>query len=174
MLLFSKLCTNLEDLAVIMRMKNVIIKLIVPLTIVLFATITKWWYALPAEAPDTLLVGFPFPFVCEGWHTSMSLQIFVIEFIADLLTYFIFLFVVFFCIDRFLIKINPNKIVTRVIWIFAGLIMIGASLIASNSDNLFYIKRPFDIEVMGTGYKFFWLQTERPNYSKYHSEDKKE
>jgi hypothetical protein len=79
-----------------------------------------------------------------------------------------------FCIDRFLTKINTNKIVTIVLWTLTGLVVSGATLIASNSDNLFYANRPFDIQIMETGYKFVWQQTERPDYYKYHPEDKKE
>lgn len=155
-------------------MKELTYNLIFPLTVISFATITKWWYALPVDAPDTLFVGFPLPFVCEGWHTSMCLQIFLLEFFADLLTYFLFWFIVIFCLDRFWKKINTNKIVTIVLWTLTGLIVSGATLIASNSDNLFYVKRPFDFDLMEKGYKFVWQHTERPDYYKYHPEAKKE
>jgi hypothetical protein len=155
-------------------MKQLIFKLMIPLTVISFATITKWWYALPVDAPDTLFSGFPFPFVCDGWHTSLSLQIFIAELFADLLTYFLFWFLLIYSINRLLIKININKIVTIVLWTMTGLVMIGATLIASDQNNLFYLKRPFDIEIMEVGYKFIWQQTERPDYYKYHPEDKKE
>jgi hypothetical protein len=102
----------------------------------------------------------------------MSLQIFVTEFFADLLTYFLFWCILIFCIDRFWTKININKIVTIVLWTLTGLVVSGATLIASNSNNLFYVKRPFDIDIMETGYKFVWQQTVRPDYYKYHPEDK--
>ncbi len=104
----------------------------------------------------------------------MSLQIFATEFIIDFLTYFLFLFALVFCINRFLTKINPHNILTIVVWILAGLVISGASVITSNSDNIFYVKRPFDIEVVETSYKFIWQQTERPDYYKFHPEDKKE
>lgn len=155
-------------------MKQLTIKLIIPLTVISFSTITKWWYALPVDAPDTMFSGFPFPFVCDGSHTSLSLQIFVTELTIDFLTYFLFWFVVVFCINRFLTKINPHKILTIVLWTLTGLVISGAGLIASNSDNLFFVKRSFDIDIMETGYKFVWQQTERPDYYKYHPEDKHE
>ena len=129
---------------------------------------------LPVDAPDTLFAGFPFPFVCDGWHTSMSLQIFVTEFFADLLTYFLFWFLVIFCINRFWRKINTNKIVTIVLWTLTGLVISAATLITSNPNNLFYVKRPFDIAILETGYKFGWQQTQRPDYNKYHPKDQKE
>lgn len=154
-------------------MKGLTLKLILPLTIISFATVTKWWYALPVDAPDTLFAGFPFPYVCEGWHTSMSLQIFVTEFIFDFLTYFSFWFLLVFCIDRFLIKIITQKILTIVLWALSGLIISGTILIASDSNHIYYVKRPFDISIMETGYKFVWQQTTRPDYYKNHPEQKK-
>jgi membrane-associated phospholipid phosphatase len=155
-------------------MKQLTIKVILPLTIISFATITKWWYTLPVDAPDTMFSGFPLPFVCDGWHTSGSLQIFLAELTIDLLTYFLFWFILIFSINRFLIKINPHKILTIGLWVLAGLVISGAGLIASNSDNLYYIKRKFDFEIMETGYKFVWQQPNRPDYFKYHPKDKKE
>jgi hypothetical protein len=145
-------------------MKQLTFKLILPLTVISLAIFTKWWYVLPVDAPDTMLSGFPFPFVGAGWHTSMSLQIFVTEFIADLLTYFLFWFIVVFSVNRFWKKIYMNKVVTIVLWVSAGIVISGASFIASNPDNLFYVKRPFDVEVMESGYKFMWQRTERPDY----------
>jgi hypothetical protein len=152
-------------------MKQLTFNLVLPLTVISFATITKWWYALPVDAPDTLFAGFPFPFVCDGWHTSMALQIFVTEFIADFLIYFLFWFIVILCIDRLWTRIKMNKIVTIALWTLAGFVLGGATLIASNPDNLFYVKRPFDMDVMETGYKFMWQHTERPDYYKYHPTD---
>jgi hypothetical protein len=64
--------------------KNLTWKLMLPLTLMSFATFTKWWYVLPVAARDTMMTGFPLPFVCEGWHTSMSLQIFMAEFLINL------------------------------------------------------------------------------------------
>ncbi len=152
-------------------MKKLTLQLVLPLTVLSFATVTKWWYALPVDAPDTLLAGFPFPFVAEGWHTSMSLQFFILELCADFLTYFIFWFGVLYAINRFWRSIHPNKMVTVVVWIMAILIIGGAGFIASNPNHLFYVKRPFDMEVLETGYKFVWQPTERPDYSQYHRED---
>lgn len=153
-------------------MKQLTWKLILPLTIISFGTITKWWYTLPVDAPDTLYSGFPFPFVGDGWHTSMSLQIFVIELIADILIYFLIWFAIVFCINKYLTKIKTYKIVTIGLWTISGIIIIGASYIASFPENIFHFKRPYDMEIMETGYKFLWQHTERPDYYKYHPEKK--
>ncbi len=155
-------------------MKQLTIKLIIPLTIISFAIITKWWYALPVDAPDTMFSGFPFPFVCQGWHTSLSLQIFMTELIIDLLTYFTFWFILVFCSNRFLTKINSHKIVTIVLWTLTGIVISFSGLSLINPDNLFFLKRPFAIEIMDTGYTFIWQDTIHPDYYKYHPKDKKE
>jgi len=155
-------------------MKSLTFKIIIPLTIISFATLTKWWYALPVDSPDTMFTGFPFPFVCEGWHTSMSLQIFVTEFIADLLTYFLSWFILAFYINRFVVKLKIYKAVTIVLWTLSGLIIAFATLLAANKNNLFYIKRPFKMEIMETGMQFGWQHIERPEFYKYHPEARRQ
>jgi membrane-associated phospholipid phosphatase len=155
-------------------MKTLVFRIVFPLTIISFATLTKWWYTLPVDAPDTMFTGFPFPFACEGWHTSMSLQIFVIEFVADLLTYFLFWFIIIFCINRFVAKLKTHKAMTIVLWSLSGLIIAFATLLAANNDNIFYIKRPFKMDVMETGLQLGWQHIERPDFYKYHPETKRQ
>ena len=135
-------------------MKQLIFKIVIPLTIISFAIFTQWRYASVVDAPDTMFYGFPLPFTCLGWHTSLSLQIFIIEFVIDLLTYFLFWFIVIFCINRFLCKIRTHKIITISLWILCTLAIINGMIFCGN--NIYYIKRPFDIEIIKTGYKFFW------------------
>jgi hypothetical protein len=141
-------------------MKQLTLKLILPLSVISFATLTKWWYALPVDAPGTFFTGFPFPFVCDGWHTSMSLQIFVTEFFVDFLAYLLIWILVIFCINRFWRKINPTKWLTIFLWSIAGLIICGASFIAANPDHKVYLKRPFDMEVKESGFRFIWEEME--------------
>jgi hypothetical protein len=149
-------------------MKQLIWKLILPLTVISFGTITKWWYTLPVDAPDTLYSGFPFPFAGAGWHSSMSLQIFVLELIVDFLIYFLLWFAIVFSINKYLTKIKTYKIVTIGLWTISVIIILGASYIASFPEHIFYFKRPYEMEIMETGYKFIWQKTERPDYYKYH------
>jgi hypothetical protein len=154
------------------EMKSLIFRIILPLTVISFATFTKWWYALPVDAPDTMFTGFPFPFVGNGWHTSLSMQIFVIEFLVDLFTYFLFWLTLIFCINRFVIKLTTFRIVTIGLWAFSGLIIAFVTFLAINKDNLFYIKRPFSMEVIETGFQFGWQHIQRPDYYEYHPKAK--
>jgi hypothetical protein len=149
-------------------------KLILPLTVISFATITKWWYAFPIDAPDTMYSGFPLPFIGDGWHTSMSLQIFILELFVDFLTYFLFWFLLVFCINKYLAQIKTYKVVTTVLWAISGIIILGTSYTASFPEHIFFLKRPYDMEIMETGYKCVWQETKRPDYYKYHAKDTKE
>lgn len=149
-------------------MKNLVWRLVVPLTIISFAAFTKWWYALPVDAPDTIFFGFPFPFVCSGWHTSFSLRIFLFEFLIDLLLYFTFWLVLVFCVNRYIMPVKTSHFATILLSTLSTLIFVHTILMASNKDHLFYLKRGFDMEVMETGFKFRWQSQPRPNYYQYH------
>ncbi len=148
-------------------MKHLIWKLVLPLTIISFAVFTKWWYVLPVDPPATMMSGFPLPFVCPGWHTSLSLQIFVGELIINFGVYFLFWFLLVYGIDRFVMRIQLPKLVTIALLSIAGLVLVGTTLIASLHEKLFYAKRPFEMHVMTTGYKFIWQDLERPDFQQY-------
>ena len=119
-------------------------------------------YALPVDAPDIIMVGFPLTYAGDGWHTSMSLQIFFLELFVDLLVYFLFWFAVIWLTNRFIVKIRINKIVTIILLTITGLISFALLRIGADSTNLYYLKRPYDIEVLDSGYKFFWDGNPRP------------
>jgi hypothetical protein len=144
------------------KMRQLTWKIVIPLTLISFVVFTKWWYVLPIDAPDTMMVGFPLPYACDGWHTSMSLQIFFSELMIDSLTYFLFWFIIIFSINRFIARIIVRKIVSIFLLSIAGLFICGLALIAFNPTNVFYLKRPFDAEMLVTGYKFVWDGQTRP------------
>jgi hypothetical protein len=148
-------------------------KLILPLTVISFMTFTKWWHV---EIDDTIeiLRGFPFPFVCPGWHTSLSLQIFVLEFIADFLIYFLFWFLLMLVITRISKPIRVPKFVTLVLFVISGLFTVVLVLFAVNPDNIYTTTRNFDIKIMETGYRFIWQKPTRPDYTKFHRDIKNE
>jgi hypothetical protein len=150
-----------------MTLKQKIWRLIFPLTVILFGTITKWWYVLPADAPDTMMIGFPLAFIGDGWHTSMSLQIFILEFLVDFLFYFSVCFLLVFLIDRYLTKIRISKWLTGLLWTFSTIIFSVAVFIASFPDHIFEIKRDWNRQVMVTGFKFTWTHQDRPDFTKY-------
>ncbi len=148
-------------------MKQLSWKLVLPLTVISFALFTKWWYVLPVDAPDTMMAGFPLVCLSDGWHTSMSLQIFVFEFIVDLLVYFLFWFELIFLIDRYLFKLKVPNLLTIPLQALTGLIIISSMIVASMPEHIYKVKRDFDMEVMVTGYKFIWQHQERPDFAQY-------
>ncbi|WP_294821929.1 hypothetical protein [uncultured Flavobacterium sp.] len=101
-------------------MKHLILKLILPLTLFSFVLITKWAYVLPEDAPADMLFGFPLPYRCSGWHTSLSTQFFIAEMVFDLLVYFVFwLFLISF-INR-LVSLKPGRAIVVATWLIAVL-----------------------------------------------------
>ena len=116
-------------------MKRLLWKLILPLTVISMMVFTKWWYALVVDGPDEIFTGFPFAFVCSGWYTSLSLQIFVLEFVANLLTYFLIISLLVYAIDRLIIKINVPRFVSISLIVLSSLIVILSGWVALNSDN---------------------------------------
>lgn len=155
-------------------MKQLTWKLVLPLTIISFVIFTKWWYVDVVDGSDEILTGFPVPYMCPGWHTSLSLQIFVSGFIIDLLTHLTFWFFLTFIVHRLIIKIRLNKILMITLLSISGLFAIGIILIGSNSDNIYTFKREFEIKKLESGYKFIWENQSRPDYYKYHPETTKD
>ena len=139
-----------------------ILRLALPLTVISFGTITQWWYALPFDAPETMLKGFPLAYTCSGWHTSLSIQLFLFEFVVDFSFYFLFWFLLLFSFDRFLLKIRTNKSIAVVLWTIASLFISLGAFIAVDKNNIFYLKRSFKMEVLATGIDFIWQTTVRP------------
>ena len=149
-------------------MKWPIIKLALPLTVISFLSITKWWHAVIVDAPDVMLYGFPFIYTCPGLHTSLSSQFFMLEFIADFTFYFICWVIILYLINKFIFQIKPSKWIYMIPYVIALLFLIPAILIASMPENVFSIKRDFDIELLDSGVDVIWHKKQKPDYSGKH------
>ena len=149
-----------------MTIQQLTLRLILPLSIVSFGTVTKWWYVLPTDAPDSMMMGFPLAFVSDGWHTSMSLQIFILELVFDFLFYFLIWFLLVILIDRYLVQIKIAKILTGILWILSTIIFVFAVWIASFPEQIFEMKRDWNMQVLATGYKLTWKHQDRPDFNK--------
>ncbi|TXG34543.1 hypothetical protein [Seonamhaeicola maritimus] len=147
-------------------MKKLIWKVVLPLTIISFFLFNKWWYAEVNDAPNTILLGFPLIFLSEGWHTSMSLQIFVLELFIDFSVYFFFWFIVIFGINRFIVKIKPSKIVTVVLVLISLVILLLAIYLGTFPEHVYKIKRDFEIEVKNSGTSFMYSSPNRQTLEK--------
>lgn len=143
-------------------MKRLVLSLIIPLTIISLFVFTKWWYVLPVDAPDTMMMGFPLPYISDGWHTSMSLQIFIAEFFIDLIIHFSLWFLIIFFIHQYIVRINIPKFLAIALWIITTVTLSLAIFIAAMPDQIIKFKRDWDMQVIDTGYKFIWQQQKRP------------
>lgn len=86
----------------------------------------------------------------------MSLQIFVIELIIDIITYFTFWFLIILAISRINRALVVPKFVTIILLSTAGLFAIVLMLFAVIPDNIYTVTRKFDIDIKETGYRFVW------------------
>lgn len=136
-------------------MKQLTWRLVLPLTIISFTMFTKWWNVEVDEYKETLK-GFPLPYVCPGWHTSLSLQIFVFEFVVDIIVYFLFWFLTIMAIVKFVRPFRVPKPVVIILFVLSGLSAIAMIALAANPDNIITTTRPFEIKILKTGYRFMW------------------
>ena len=156
-------------------MKSLILKIVLPLTIIFFSVFTKWWYVLPEDGPHTMMSGFPMIWISEGWHTSMSYQFFLMEFSINLLTYFLSTLVITWLINKHVVTIVVPKYVSALLLSLAGFTCAIAIWIGSMPIHIYKAHRDVDIEVLKTGYKFLWQHPETPNPENYKpkTEDKR-
>jgi len=143
-------------------MKQPNLKLALAISLISMFLLTKWWFALPVDGPDKLYWGFPFAFMGVGFHTSMSYQFFIIEFIANFAAYFSFWIIVSLSINKWVPNFRIPSIVSKVIWTMALLLCFGFGGLISISNPIFHFKRPYDWEILQTGYMFIWENTSRP------------
>lgn len=140
-------------------MKQLTIRWILSLTIISMFLITKWWFALPVDGPNKLYWGFPFAFLGEGFHTSMSFQFFTLEFVVDFLFYFVAWGFLFYLSTKITQAITLSKQILRIVWSLALLLVIGFVILLSTSNPIFHLKRDYDWKLLQTGYKFLWQET---------------
>ena len=140
--------------------------ILIPVTIISFSVFTKWWFTVPVDAPDTMYWGFPFAFVGEGWHTSMSVQFFVMELIADLIFYFLFWYMGYRLFRKKLHNIR-NKILQSITWTLAAIITIVAILIVIISNPVIHVKRTYEWQLISSGHQFIWQAKPRPELNQY-------
>jgi hypothetical protein len=129
--------------------------------------ITKWWYTLPVDGPDKLYWGFPFAFMGEGFHTSMSLQFFALEFLADFMVYFSITLLLVLAFTKWFSTFQISKIFTKTVWLLNLVLLIGFGFIVTTSNPIFKIKRNYDWRVMATGHVFIFQSTPRPDITQY-------
>jgi len=132
-------------------MKKVISVFVLPLTLISFIGITKWWYIRVEDGPEVIAKGFPLIYSCPGFHTSLSTQFFVCEFILDLVCYFLAWLVVLFAFRKSAGRLTERRIVPIVLWLLTLLVYVWPLLTLLNPDNVFYLNRDFKVETRDYG-----------------------
>ncbi|CAL2106059.1 conserved membrane hypothetical protein [Tenacibaculum sp. 190524A02b] len=145
-------------------MKKIIFRQTLPLTLISFGIITKWWFGIAIDAKDVFFYGFPLIYKCEGFHTSLSTQYFLTEMTINFLTYFAFWLIVTLIISR-LWKINIPKLICKIFWVGFGVFFLGFIYLSNDLDDRYKIKRDFDIKIFDSGITMFGIHsTDREKY----------
>jgi hypothetical protein len=133
-----------------------------PLTVITMTFFTKWWLVFPVDGANTAMLGFPFPFIADGWHTSLSYQIFIVEFLSDFFIELLLWTLILFLTNKYLFTVKIPKLLNIIIW-GLGIIISGLAVsIASMPDQIIRLKRDWEIQtVQNSEYKFIWEQQPR-------------
>jgi hypothetical protein len=148
-------------------MKQMIFRFTLPLTLISFALITKWWYGIAIDAKDVFFYGFPLIYKCEGFHTSLSTQYFLFEAIINLVSYFTVFLIITLVINR-LWRIRISRKVAQFFWIALGIFIGGNVYLSIQMDDRYKLTRDFDVEIFDWGITF--LQTHSTDREKYNKE----
>lgn len=148
--------------------KKEILNLAFPLTIIIFVLFTKWWISDIVDASDGVLYGFPLIYKAPVFHTSMAERYFILEFLFDFLFYFTVILTILFLLNKYVSQIKLKRKLLIIIYVTASVLFGIEILMATVFETSFSIKRDFDIEVKQTGFKFYFSNEERNEYSKLH------
>jgi hypothetical protein len=150
-------------------MKQLNLRVALAMSLISMFLLTKWWFALPVDGTDKLYWGFPFAFMGEGFHTSMSYQFFILEFIANFAAYFSFWLILSLSINKWIPNFKIPSIVSKTIMSLALLLCIGFGSLISISNPVFHLKRPYEWKLLATGVIFVWENTPRPERTESYS-----
>jgi hypothetical protein len=76
--------------------------------------------------------------------------------VVDILTYFIFWFLVIFSIHRFIVPIHISKILFRALLVLSVLALIGVGFILSDPNHIYKLHRKDEIVIEKTGVSLIW------------------
>jgi len=134
-------------------MKDLIWKLILPLTIISFAIFTKYWYVSIVDGPNVYMYGFPLICVSDGIHTSMSLYFYIYDLIIDFLIYLIFWSFIVILFNLFFSPIKISKIIYLSLITLAIIFLLLFVVVINVSESSFYPNRNMEIEVINTNFR---------------------
>lgn len=136
-------------------MKQLFFRLILPLAIISFMIFTRVWSVLPLDAPESVMRGFPLPYMCTAWHTSMSYQFFLLELLLDFSSYLLILTLIFALFVRFVKPIKVHDKIVFILWTYVGIFFIFLVLFFRSADHLYYFYCPFEYQTVSSSFEFF-------------------
>lgn len=134
-----------------------------PLSLLSFRLISKWWYGNVIDGSDEFFLGFPFIYKCRGFHTSLSTQYFLMEMVSNFLCYLIFWCIVGYMIRR-KISFSPPQAIIRLFWFCFAVYVLGFIHLSKEMDDRFSLYRDFDVEIIDTGIAVFESHPTRNTY----------
>ena len=151
-------------------MKSLIFRFVIPITLISFGVVTKWWYGYAIDAKEVFSYGFPLIYKSEGFHTSGSEQYFILELLGNLITYFFIWLIITIIIKKFWeIKI-PNRI-SNIFWIGFSVFIIAFTFITIDLEDVYFSKRKFKYKIYDSGISIFEQTPSRENYLKLKKQD---
>ena len=150
-------------------MRRLITRLLLPLSLISFACVTKWWYALVHDGPDVVLYGFPLAYKCARFSDPLADQYFLIELFADLAFYFLILFLLIYSIWRNKKFRVPNTL-SVILWVIALTVLLRV-VPDPSPQNRAFSTRPFEMEVWESGIMFIWQDAPRPKSPGYQKQE---
>lgn len=148
-------------------MKKLFWKLVIPLTVIFFFSIKRWTYALVIDAPATILNGFPFISSAEAWHTSMAIQIFILEFISNFFIFLTLIFLIIYLVHKIFKITQINKWIYIPLWIITIPILILAPIGVLIFDDIIFTNRNFEIQILDQNYYLNWKGHKKPELKDY-------
>lgn len=136
-------------------MKQLTWKLVIPLTILSFPTFTLDWTIESSDGFNYVLTGFPFPYYRNCLHTSLCQHVYILPLLANFLSLLLFWFLLIFGISK-LINLKVPNLLTGFLITISGLFVASVIFwVCINSDNIYTLTRPFDINIIDISLRVF-------------------
>lgn len=130
-----------------------------PLTSILFFGLSKWYYAIPIDGPHAnLFWGYPLPYCGFGYHTSMGLQFFILEFIINFIFNFSLAGCLIFLFEPIFSKLTLNKLLFKTLYFLNISIILIYIIYLNQSNTIFNLYRSFDWNIINDGINIFGIK----------------
>jgi hypothetical protein len=142
-------------------MRQLTIKLALPLTVILFSLVGKWWYVQVIDGQDEVMYGFPFAYTTRGFGSSMTVQYFMLELVMDFLIYFAVILGLVFVCRKLIFQLKRQRLLTSPLMAISIVFMTFHGYRLFMRENYFDLKRDFDVIAIAQGIDWAWRKHDR-------------